>query len=269
MLLAIDAGNTNIVFAVFDQDRVVGEWRCSNAPERTADEHGVWLSHLLDITGIDRRQVCDAIIATVVPAGLFNLKTLCRRYFDTEPLVVGEAGVDLGIRSLVDRPEEVGADRLVNALAAHAAYGGPLIVIDFGTATTFDVVDDNGNYLGGAIAPGINLSVEALHMAAAQLPLVAVGRPARVTGKNTVEAMRSGIFWGYVGLIEGLVARITAEQGVREMTVVATGGLAPVFAQATPTIDHLDQDLTMQGLLQIHRRNRAAGASTSRSSGRP
>lgn len=255
MLLAIDSGNTNIVFAVFDGDEVKGEWRASTHADRTADELGVWLTQLLAIAGLDRKDIDAAIIASVVPAMVFNLKTLCRRYFGCQPLVVGDEGVTLGLDIRLDRPEEVGADRLVNAVSAHMRFGGPLIVIDFGTATTFDVVDGEGNYCGGAIAPGINLSLEALHMAAAKLPRVAIGRPKRVIGKATVPAMRSGIYWGYVGLIEGLVSRISAEFGAT-MTVVATGGLAPLFLEATSVIDHLAPDLTLRGLLEIHRRNR-------------
>ncbi|SEH32759.1 type III pantothenate kinase [Magnetospirillum fulvum] len=256
MLLAIDSGNTNIVFAVFEGDRLRGEWRTSTNTERTADELGVWLTQLLTIEGLRRQDIGAAIIASVVPAMVFHLKTLCRRYFNCEPLVVGDEGVDLGLAILLDRPEEVGADRLVNAVAAHRRYEGPLIVIDFGTATTFDVIDAVGNYCGGAIAPGINLSLEALHMAAAKLPRVAIGRPRHVIGKATVPAMQSGIFWGYVSLIEGLVRRIKDEFGT-EMMVVATGGLAPLFADATPVIGALDADLTLRGLLEIHRRNAA------------
>jgi len=256
MLLAIDSGNTNIVFALFDGEAIRGEWRSSTTTDRTADEFGVWLTQLMAMEGIDRKQVDACIIASVVPAVMFNLKQLCRRYFGCEALVVGEEGVDLGLNVLLDRPEEVGADRLVNAVAAHKFYKGPLIVIDFGTATTFDVVDGNGNYCGGAISPGINLSLEALHAAAAKLPRVAIGRPRTVIGKATVPAMRSGIYWGYVGLIEGLVSRIVKEFG-QKMTVVATGGLAPLFAEATPVIDHLQGDLTLRGLLEIHRRNKA------------
>jgi len=254
MLLAIDSGNTNIVFAVYDGDQVRGEWRASTDAERTADELGVWLTQLLSIEGMSRTDIKAAIIASVVPAMVFGLKTLCRRYFKCEPLVVGDEGVDLGIGIFLDRPEEVGADRLVNAVAAHQRYPGPLIIIDFGTATTFDVVDKGGNYCGGAIAPGINLSLQALHMAAAKLPRVAIGRPRQVVGKATVPAMQSGIFWGYVGLIEGLVRRIKDEVG-EEMLVVATGGLAPLFLEATPVIDRLDPDLTLRGLLTIHRLN--------------
>lgn len=258
MLLAIDAGNTNIVFAVFDGDQVRGEWRASTDTDRTADELGVWLMQLLTIEGLAREDIDAAIIASVVPAMVFSLKTLCRRYFHCDPVVVGSEGVDLGISILLDRPEEVGADRLVNAVAAHGCYPGPMIVIDFGTATTFDVVDAEGNYCGGAISPGINLSLEALHMAAAKLPRVAIGRPRTVIGKATVPAMQSGIFWGYVGLIEGLVKRIQEEFG-SDMLVVATGGLAPLFAEVSKVIDKLDPDLTLRGLLEIHRRNARKG----------
>jgi type III pantothenate kinase len=257
MLLAIDAGNTNIVFAVFDGEQVRGEWRASTDTDRTADELGVWLTQLLTIEGLKREDIHAAIIASVVPAMVFSLKTLCRRYFRCDPLVVGGEGVNLGINILLDRPEEVGADRLVNAVAAHKCYQGPMIVIDFGTATTFDVIDTEGNYCGGAIAPGINLSLEALHMAAAKLPRVAIGRPRQVIGKATVPAMQSGIFWGYVGLIEGLVKRIQEEYG-SDMLVVATGGLAPLFAESTRVIHKLDPDLTLRGLLEIHRRNAKA-----------
>jgi len=254
MLLAIDSGNTNVVFAVYEDGTCRGEWRSANDPHRTADEYGMWLTQLLALEGLSRDDVTAAIIASVVPAGLYDLRMLCRRYFGCEPLVVGEPGVDLGLAVKVDNPEEVGADRLVNAVAAASRYDGPLILVDFGTATTFDVVDADGSYLGGVIAPGINLSLEALHMAAAQLPRVAVRRPAAVIGKSTVPAMQSGIYWGYVALIEGLVQRIEAEHG-SSMTVIATGGLAPLFNEATDAIDHLDGDLTLRGLCEIYRRN--------------
>lgn len=257
MLLAIDCGNTNIVFAVFEGDELRGEWRAATHTDRTADEFGVWLSQVMSMGGIDPTKIDSCIIASVVPGLDFNLKSLCRRFFNCEPMVVGgEDSVDLGIKILMDRPEEVGADRLVNAVAAHDAYEGPLIVIDFGTATTFDVVDGDGNYCGGAIAPGPNLSMEALHMAAAKLPRVAIARPrqGQVIGKSTVGAMRSGVYWGYVGMIEGLVRRIKDEFG-EPMSVIATGGLAPLFNDATSAIDRLDPELTLRGLLVIHRRN--------------
>lgn len=256
MLLAIDSGNTNIVFAVFDDAGTMrGEWRSSTNVNRTADELWVWLTHLMQLAEIDRNDIDAAIIATVVPATLFNLKSLCRKYFRVEPLIVGEPEVDLGIRVLMDHPDEVGADRLVNAVAANERYGGPLIIIDFGTATTFDVIDADGNYCGGAIAPGINLSLEALHQAAAKLPRVAVARPKAVIGKSTVPAMQSGIYWGYVSLIEGLVTRIRKEFGA-DMGVVATGGLAPLFAEASDLIGSSDVDLTLNGLYSLYRRNR-------------
>jgi type III pantothenate kinase len=253
MLLAIDSGNTNIVFAVFEGETCRRQWRSSSDPQRTADEYAVWLNQLMALDGIAPADIDGAIIANVVPAAQHGLVTLCRRYFGSEPLVVGEQGLDLGIGILVDHPDEVGADRLINAVAVRELHQGPTIVIDFGTATTFDVVDEKGNYCGGVIAPGINLSLEALHMAAAKLPRIAVKKPEHVIGKGTVAAMRSGVYWGYVGLIEGLVARITKEYG-RQMTVVATGGLAPVFTEATDVIDHHDPELTLRGLMLAYRR---------------
>ncbi len=256
MLLAIDSGNTNTVFAVFDGNgEIQGEWRSSSDSYRTADEFGVWLIQLMAIADLDRDMIDAAIIATVVPANLFDLKTLCRKYFHNEPLVVGEPGVDLGIDVLMEQPEEVGADRLVNAVAAHDRYGGPLIVVDFGTATTFDVVDGEGAYCGGVIAPGVNLSLEALHMAAAKLPRVAIGRPDRVIGRGTIEAMQSGIYWGYVSMIEGIVRRIAEEFGA-QMNVVATGGLASMFSQSTDAIESADPELTLRGLYAIHQLNK-------------
>jgi len=210
----------------------------------------------LGLEGLSFTDLGEAIIATVVPAVSFDLRTLCRHYLKVEPLSVGSPEVDLGIGIKVDRPQAVGADRLVNAVAAHARYQGPLIVVDFGTATTFDVVGANGDYEGGIIAPGVNLSVEALHQAAAMLPRVAVERSERVIGKDTVPAMQSGIYWGYVSLVEGLVARIMAEYG-KPMTVIATGGLAPLFQRQISAIEQVDPDLTISGLMLIHARNTA------------
>ena len=183
-----------------------------------------------------------------------HLRQLCRKYLKCEPLVIGDLDVDLGIGVNVDRPSAVGADRLVNTVAAHERYKGALIVVDFGTATTFDIVSEKGDYEGGVIAPGANLSAEALHAAAAMLPRVAVGRTQSVIGKDTVPAMQSGLYWGYVSLIEGLVARIKEEYG-KPMSVIATGGLANLFYKQTSTIEYLDPDLTIRGLIQIHARN--------------
>ncbi len=254
MLLAIDSGNTNIVFAIYDGENRRGEWRAASDAKRTADEYGIWLTQLMAIDGLSRHDVTHAIIATVVPETLYNLKTLCRKYFNAESIIVGDTDVDIGVGVLVDEPSEVGADRLVNAASAHWRYGGPLIVIDFGTATTFDVVDENGNYFGGVISPGINLSLDALHMAAAKLPRIAVQRPKNVIGKRTIPAMMSGIYWGYVSLIEGVLARIKEEFG-SPMTVIATGGLAPLFVEATDEIQHLDTELTLRGLAEIFQKN--------------
>ena len=257
LLLAIDSGNTNTAFAVYDGDDQRGQWRTATRADRTADEYAVWLSQLMEFEGIERDAVTAAIICSVVPESVFNLRRLCQKYFGCEPLII-DSGVDAGIKVAVDQPHEVGADRIVNALAAHSRYDGPLIVIDFGTATTFDVVDADGSYQGGVIAPGVNLSLEALHMAAAQLPRVAPKKPQAVIGSGTIPAMQSGVYWGYVGLIEGLVARIKDEFG-KPMTVVATGGLAPLFHAATTVIERIDADLTMRGLLEIHRRRSGAG----------
>ena len=257
MLLAIDCGNTNVIFAVFGDDDVPrASWRASTDAKRTADEYAVWLTQLMALDGLAPTDIEGAVIANVVPATMHALKTLCRRYFKTEPLVVGEAGTELGIEVRIERPDQVGDDRLVNAVAAHERFGGPLIVIDFGTATTFDVIGADGAYEGGVIAPGINLSLEALDRAAAKLPRIAIkARPQRVIGQATVPAMESGAYWGYVGLIEGIVSRIKAEYG-RPLKVVATGGLAPLFAEATDCIETIDQELTLRGLVLIYRANR-------------
>ncbi|KZD09853.1 type III pantothenate kinase [Oceanibaculum pacificum] len=255
MLLAINSNNTNIKFGLYDGDTERGSWRIGTDTKRTADEYAVWISQLMTLKGMKSADVTQCLIASVVPDTLFNLKMLCRSYFNCDPLIYTDPEVIKGTVAKVDRPEEVGADRLVNTVAAHHLYGGPAIVVDFGTATTFDVVDGDGNYCGGAIAPGINLSIEALRMAAALLPRVAVRRPEKVIGSTTVGCFESGIFWGYVSLIEGLVARIRAEFG-QPMKVVATGGLVPLFAEATDIFDHLDQDLTMRGLVIVNRLNR-------------
>lgn len=254
MLLAIDAGNTNIVFAVYDGETLRCQFRTVTQTSRTSDEYAVLVKSLLELHGLKVSDFDGAIIATVVPAALFDLRQLCRRYFNLEPLVVGDPDVKLGLKVLTVRPEAVGADRLINAVAAHRQYGGSLIVVDFGTATTFDIVNADGDYEGGVISPGINLSAEALHKAAAMLPRVAVTRTLSVIGKDTVPAMQSGLYWGYIGLVEGIVNRVKAEYG-EPMTVIATGGLGRVFYRQTPVIDHYDPDLTIRGLVQIHAMN--------------
>ena len=255
MLLAIDAGNTNIVFALFKEDAILGVWRSTTNAQRTADEYAVFLDTLMRAQGIDPQKVGAAIIGSVVPDANFHLVSLCRKHFHCEPLIVGTPQVDTGIRILLDRPEEIGADRLINAVGGMAKYKPSLLIIDFGTATTFDVVDVGGDYCGGAIAPGINLSIQALHMAAAKLPRINIAVPQRVIGKNTTEAIQSGIYWGYASLIEGMIARIKQEHG-KPMTVISTGGLAQLFSQAVRVIDHFDADLTLRGLHHIYARNK-------------
>ncbi len=255
MLLVVDAGNTNTVMAVHDGRSWVGRWRISTDAQRTSDEYAVWLLTLLTQAGISRDQINAAVIGTVVPAALYDLRRLCRDWLEVEPLVAN-AGLDWGFDIRVNNPAEVGADRLLNTLAGHQRYGGPAVVIDFGTATTFDVMDRDGAYLGGVIAPGINLSIEALHRAAARLPRIAIGRPQAVIGRSTVPAMQSGIYWGYVGMIEGLVARIQAEYG-GGLKVIATGGLAPLLAEGTTVIQTIDADLTLEGLRLLAARNPA------------
>ncbi len=253
MLLVVDAGNTNIVFAVHDGSGWRGSWRIATEAQRTSDEYAVWLLTLLGHSGLTREAVDQAVIGTVVPAALYHLRRLCRDWFDVEPLVA-RSNLDWGFEIRMDNPDEVGADRLLNALAAHRRYQGPLVVIDFGTATTFDVVAEDGAYIGGIIAPGINLSIEALHRAAARLPRIGIGRPHSVIGRSTVPAMQSGIYWGYVGMIEGLVARIQAEFG-SPLKVIATGGLAPLLAEGTAVIERIDPDITLDGLRMLAERN--------------
>jgi len=253
MLLAIEQGNTNTLFAVHDGEQWIAQWRTATDSMRTADEYAVWLHQLLEMQGLKLGVLDTCIVSSVVPQSVFNLRNLSRRYLHIEPLVVGE-NVNLGVDIRIEKPSEAGADRLVNAIGAHVAYPGPLLIIDSGTATTFDVVASDGAFEGGAIAPGINLSMQALHSAAARLPRVAIQRPNHVIGKDTVAAMQSGVFWGYVALIEGLVARIKSEYP-EPLTVIATGGVASLFEGATLVIDHFDHDLTIRGLLEIWRRN--------------
>ena len=253
MLLAIEQGNTNTLFAVHDGTDWIAQWRTATESTRTADEYAVWLSQLLSMRDIKMAALNGCIISSVVPQSIFNLKNLSRRYLNVEPLVIGD-NVDLGIPVRITKPSEAGADRLVNAIGAHLKYDGDLIVIDCGTATTFDVIAADGAFEGGVIAPGINLSLQALHEAAAMLPRIAIQKPDRVIGKDTVSNMQSGVFWGYVSLIEGMVSRMKAEWG-KPMTVIGTGGVASLFEGATDSIDHFDADLTIRGLLEIWRRN--------------
>jgi type III pantothenate kinase len=253
MLLAIEQGNTNTVFAVHDGQDWIAQWRTATESTRTADEYAVWLSQFLQMQGLALKVLDGCIISTVVPQSLFNLRNLSRRYLKAEPLVIGE-NAKLGIALRIDNPAEAGADRLVNCIGAYARHGGPLIVVDSGTATNFDIVGEDGAFEGGVIAPGVNLSLEALHKAAARLPRVAIQKPKTVIGTDTVGNMQSGVYWGYISLIEGLVARIKAEYG-RPMKVIGTGGVASLFQGATDAIDDFDPDITVRGLLEVWRRN--------------
>ena len=253
MLLAIDIGNTNLVFALFEGKEVRAQWRIRTDHHRSADEYAVWLFALMARAGISEKNVSAVILASVVPDANFEVKSFVRNYLNLEPKLITNGQLDLGMKVLLDNPKELGADRLINAFAAWSEYDQALIVIDFGTATTFDVVSGKGEYLGGVIAPGINLSLEALQRAAAKLHGIAITHPQKVIGTNTTNAMQSGIFYGYAGLIEGIVERIKAERG-EAMKVIATGGLAPLYAEATKAIDKVDTDLTIRGLRLIHER---------------
>ncbi len=259
MLLAIDAGNTNIVFALVDGGRIRARWRIATDARRTADEYAVWLHQLLALEGYDRSTVDAVIIATVVPRALHNLEVLASKYYGVEALVAGRAPVEWGITLDVAEPASVGADRVVNVIAAHARHPGDLIVIDFGTATTFDVVDYAGSYKGGIIAPGINLSLDALVAAAAKLPRIAIEAPDSdsVIGRTTQDQMQIGIYFGYIAMIEGLVARLRAEVG-RPVKVISTGGLATLFERYCKIFDTIEPDLTIQGLGLLYERHLAA-----------
>ena len=249
MLLAIDVGNTNVVFALFEGRAIKARWRIATDPRRTGDEYAVWLMQLLEIRGVSRKDVTDIIASTVVPRALHNIDILARNYFNIEPVIAGHGKADYAMDIDVPDPRSLGADRAVNAIAAHAQYPGDLIVIDFGTATTLDVVDFRGAYKGGIIAPGINLSLDALVGNTAKLPRIAIESPKsdNVIGTNTEDQMLIGVFWGYVAMMEGLVARIKAQIG-RPAKVVATGGLAVLFDEHTDIFDAVDADLTLNGL---------------------
>jgi type III pantothenate kinase len=254
MLLAIDCGNTNTVFSVWDGTRFVATWRTSTEWQRTADQYYVWLSTLMRANHLEVT-INEVIISSTVPRVVFNLRVLCDRYFGCRPLVVGKPECALPVPPRVEEGVRPGPDRLANAAGAFDRHGGDVVVVDFGTATNFDVVAADGAYVGGVISPGVNLSLEALHQGAAALPHVDITMPDKVIGTNTVECIQSGVFWGYVGLIEGILRRIKAEYG-RPMTVIGTGGLAPLFAQAEALFDFVEDDLTVHGLTVIHTFNK-------------
>lgn len=255
MLLLIDVGNTNTVFGLYENDESIVQWRSATDSRQTADDYAVWLGQLFRLENVEFTDINSCLISSVVPHGQFHFRNLCRRYFKIEPKFIGESDVRLQINVRVKSPELVGADRLVNAVGAFMAHGGPLIVVDSGTATTFDIVGQDGGFEGGIIAPGLTLSMQALHEAAASLPRVAIQKPENVIGKDTVSAMQSGIFLGYLELIDGLIRRIREEYH-EEMKVIGTGGIASLFRNDSKEIDVFDSDITMNGLLEVYRRNR-------------
>jgi len=257
MLLAIDCGNTNTVFSIWDGTKWLCTLRTSTHHGRTADAYFTWFSTLVKHYEIDLN-ITDVIISSTVPRVVFNLRVFADRFFDCRPIVVGKPECDLPIPPRVDGGTQVGPDRLANAAGAFDRHGGNVVVVDFGTATNFDVVAEDGAYVGGVIAPGVNLSLEALHAGAAALPHVDITQPDAVIGTNTVACIQSGVFWGYTGLIEGITARIKDEYGA-QMKVVGTGGLAPLFAQAETLFDVIEDDLTMHGLRVIHAHNTKNG----------
>ncbi len=254
MLLAIDCGNTNTMFSIWDGEKFIATWRTATEWQRTADQYYVWLSSLMAFQKIDV-EITEVVVSSTVPRVVFNLRVFSDRYFNCRPLVVGKNDCALPVDVRVDAGTAVGPDRLVNTVAGYDLYGGNLIVVDFGTATTFDVVDEDGAYIGGVISPGVNLSLEALHNAAAALPHVDISKPQAVIGTNTVACMQSGVFWGYIGLVREICARIKAEHG-KPMKVISTGGLAPLFQQTEKIFDHYEDDLTLHGLIKIHDYNK-------------
>ena len=254
MLLAIDCGNTNALFAVHDGSKWRKQWRTATNTSRTADEYAVWLHQLLAMDDLSLGDLDACIISTVVPQSLFHLRNLSRRYLKNEPIVIGESNVQMNIVADTDNPKEIGADRLVNAVGARTIAEGNLLLVDSGTATTFDVVSKDNRFIGGAIAPGMALALEALHDAAAKLPRIALQKPEKIIGTNTVNAMQTGIFWGHVEMIDGLVRKIRKEFA-EPMTVIGTGGVSPLFSGASREIERFESDLTVRGLLEIYRQN--------------
>ena len=249
MLLAADVGNTNVVFALYEGREIKARWRIATDARRTGDEYAVWLLQLLSIEGYSREDVTQIIVGSVVPRAVHNITVLAEKYFDIAPLIAGEGAAEWGFAVDVDQPRSLGADRALNAIAAHSKYDGDLIVVDFGTATTFDAIDFSGAYKGGIIAPGINLSLDALVGNTAKLPRIAIEAPRTnsVIGTNTEDQMLIGVYWGYVAMMEGLIARMREEIG-RPARVVATGGLAILFDEHTRLFDEVDPDLTLDGL---------------------
>jgi len=254
MLFVIDVGNTNTVLGVYQNEELIHHWRIETNRYKTEDEYGMVIGSLLHYADIQFMDFTGVIISSVVPPIMFALERMSTKYFKQKPLVVGP-GIKTGLNIKYDNPKEVGADRIVNAVAGIAQYGSPLIIVDFGTATTYCYIDENKNYIGGAIAPGINISTEALYTKASKLPRIELSTPSNIVGRNTVEAMQVGILYGYVGQVEGIVKRMK-EQAKKEPTVIATGGLASLISKESTVIDVIDPYLTLKGLHLIYKRNK-------------
>lgn len=261
MLMAIEAGNTNVVFALYDGKSIMHSWRCKTDGARTADEYASWLYPLFLQSGLNFSDITDTIVSSVVADANFNIARLCEKHFHTKPLFVGIDKINLPLNVKIKKPEEMGADRLLHAMAVKHYYKCPAIVVDFGTSTTYDVIDENGDHCGGVISPGVNLSLAALRQAAAALPKVSIRKTETVIGKDTVHAMQAGIYWGVVSMVEGMVKRLSNEMCCKPL-VIATGGLSALFADGTNVIDLHDEDLTMKGLLAVyeHMRKQAKAA---------
>ncbi|TGA96541.1 type III pantothenate kinase [Sporolactobacillus shoreae] len=253
MIFVCDVGNTNIVLGAFSDGKLVHHWRISTDREKTEDEFAMVVNNLFQYRGLSFSDFSGAAISTVVPSILFALERMCEKYFHLSPLVVGP-GIKTGLNLKYDNPKEIGADLIVNAVAAIHDYQAPIIVIDFGTATTYSYIDKESNYVGGAIAPGINISTEALYEKASKLPRIEIAKPPHIVGRNTIHAMQSGVLFGYVGQVEGIVSRMKKQSGSKT-EVVATGGLCTLISNETDIIDHVDKLLTLKGLYLIYKRN--------------
>ena len=257
MLLVIDVGNTHIVFGGFEGKKLIYDWRISSDKEKTSDEYGLLFDQIFKYNGIDRSEVSDIIISSVVPTLMHTLPAMSQRYFNIDPVVIGP-GVKTGMNIKYDNPKEVGADRIVNAVAAYERYGGPVIIVDFGTANTFCFGNKEGEYLGGVIAPGIKISSEALFLRTAKLPKVEILKPERVIGKNTVESIQSGLVYGYIGMVDSIIERMIEEMKLKreEVKIISTGGFSTIIGNESKYIQYSDKFLTLEGLRIIYERNK-------------